>query len=131
SERKSSESRDYVNLMALRAVTEAGDVAVAGTLVGTRDGERLVRVYDFDVDMAPARFMAFFLYEDRPGVIGTVGTLLGNAGINIATMQVGRRRAGGAALMGMAVDSPIPAAVLADIERTVQAARTRSITLPT
>src|SRR5205823_12675792 len=77
SERKSSESRDYVNLMALRAITEAGDVAVAGTLVGTRYGERLVRVYDFDVDMAPARFMAFFLYEDRPGVVGIVGTLLG------------------------------------------------------
>jgi D-3-phosphoglycerate dehydrogenase len=130
SERKSSESRDYVNLMSLRAATEAGDVAVAGTLVGGRDGERLVRVYDFDVDMAPARHMAFFLYEDRPGVIGTVGTLLGNAGINIASMEVGRREMGGRALMGLTVDSPIPAEVLAEIERAIGAERARSIVVP-
>ena len=130
SERKSSESRDYVNLMALRAITEAGDVAVAGTLVGTRYGERLVRVYDFDVDMAPARFMAFFLYEDRPGVIGTVGTLLGNAGINIASMEVGRKEIGGLALMGLTVDSPIPPDVLAGIEREIGAERARSLIIP-
>src|SRR5438105_1925042 len=130
-ERRSSLTHDYVNLMTLRASTDDGEASVAGTVVAARDGERIVRVDEFDLDMVPARYMAFFLYEDRPGVIGAVGTLLGNAGINIATMQVGRRRAGGAALMGMAVDSPIPAAVLADIERTVQAARTRSITLPT
>ena len=130
SERKSSESRDYVNLMSLRAATEAGDVAVAGTLVGGRDGERLVRVYDFDVDMAPARYMAFFLYEDRPGVIGTVGTLLGNAGINIASMEVGRREVGGRALMGLTVDSPIPSEALAEIERAIGAERARSIVVP-
>jgi D-3-phosphoglycerate dehydrogenase len=130
SERKSVESRDYVNVMSLRAVTGHGDVTVAGTLVGTRDGERLVRVFDFDVDMAPARHMAFFLYEDRPGVIGTVGTLLGKAGINIASMEVGRKEAGGLALMGLAVDSPIPADVLASIEREIGAARARSFVLP-
>ena len=74
--------------------------------------------------------MAFFLYEDRPGVIGTVGTLLGEAGINIAAMEVGRRAAGGHAVMGMAVDSPIPAATLAEIERVVGAERARALLLP-
>jgi D-3-phosphoglycerate dehydrogenase / 2-oxoglutarate reductase len=130
SERKSSESRDYVNLMTLRSETDAGEVSVAGTLVGRRDGERLVRVYDFDIDMAPARHMAFFLYEDRPGVIGTVGSLLGAAGVNIASMEVGRRQAGGQALMGITVDSPIPAEVLARIEAEVRAERARTLVLP-
>lgn len=130
SERKSTASRDYVNLMTLRADTEGGEVAVAGTLVGKRDGERLVQVYGFDVDMAPARYMAFFLYEDRPGVIGMVGTLLGGAGINIASMEVGRKQAGGPALMALTVDSPIPATALAEIERTIGAERARSLVLP-
>src|SRR5206468_3875907 len=53
SERKSAASRDYVNLVTLRADTEAGEVTVAGTCVGARDGERLVRVHDFEMDMAP------------------------------------------------------------------------------
>ena len=62
---------------------------------GQADAERLTQVYGFDVDMAPAKYMAFFLYEDRPGVIGTVGTLLGDAGVNIASMEVGRKEQGG------------------------------------
>jgi D-3-phosphoglycerate dehydrogenase len=130
SERKSTASRDYVNLITLRAETEAGDVAVAGTLVGKRDGERLVQVYGFDLDIAPARHMAFFLYDDRPGVIGAVGTLLGTAGVNIASMEVGRREAGGPALMALTVDVPIPADVLAGIEREIGAERARSLLVP-
>lgn len=59
--------------------------------------------------------MAFFRYEDRPGIIGIVGTLLGRAGVNIANMQVGRRAQGGEALMGLAVDSPIPEDILDEI----------------
>ncbi|MBA3551989.1 MAG: phosphoglycerate dehydrogenase [Actinobacteria bacterium] len=126
SETRSNHSRDYVNLLTLRADTEAGEVALAGTLVG-RGLERLVRIFDFDIDMAPARHMAFFLYEDRPGVIGTVGSLLGEADINIASMEVGRKEAGGQALMGLTVDSPIPPAVLTKIEEAVGAERARSL----
>jgi D-3-phosphoglycerate dehydrogenase len=129
SERKSTVSRDYVNLVTLRADTEAGEVAVAGTLVGKRDAERLVMVFDFDVEMAPARYMAFFQYEDRPGVIGAVGTLLGGADINIASMEVSRREQGGLALMGLTVDSPIPDDILAEIVSRVGADRARSIVL--
>ena len=130
SERKSPLSQDYVNLMRLHADTEAGDVSVAGTVVGVRDGERLVEIHDFDVDMAPTRHMVFFLYEDRPGVVGTVGSLLGEAGVNIASMEVGRKQAGGLALMGLTLDSPIPQEVLAAIEQAVGTKRAHSLTLP-
>jgi D-3-phosphoglycerate dehydrogenase len=129
SEKRSMEAKDYVNLVLLRGDTEAGEVAVGGTLVGKRDAERLVRVYDFDVDMAPAEHLAFFLYEDKPGVIGTVGTLLGEAEINIASMEVGRREAGGMALMGLTVDSPIPPEILDRIVETVGMKSARSIVL--
>jgi D-3-phosphoglycerate dehydrogenase / 2-oxoglutarate reductase len=128
-ERRSSESQDYVNLVVLLAETENGEVAVGGTLIGPRHVERLVRVYDFDIDMAPADHMAFFRYEDRPGVIGTVGTILGEAGINIASMEVGRKEAGGLALMGLTVDSPIPADVLDAITSEVGMKSARSMSL--
>jgi D-3-phosphoglycerate dehydrogenase len=128
-ERRSSESQDYVNLIVLRAETETGEVAVGGTLIGPRHVERLVRVYDFDIDMAPADHMAFFRYEDRPGVIGSVGTILGDAGINIASMEVGRKEAGGLALMGLTVDSPIPANVLDAITSEVGMKSARSMSL--
>jgi D-3-phosphoglycerate dehydrogenase len=107
-ERRATESRDYVNLMSVTAGTDAGEVSVSGTVVGKQGGARIVRVYGFDLDIAPARFMAFFHYEDRPGVIGRVGTLLGEAGVNIASMEVGRMAAGGLALMVLTVDSAIP-----------------------
>jgi D-3-phosphoglycerate dehydrogenase / 2-oxoglutarate reductase len=129
-ETKSTVSRDYVNLLALRAETDEGEVAVAGTLVGKRDGERLVQVFDFDVDMAPARHMTFFMYEDRPGVIGKVGTMLGDAHINIAGAQVARKGAGGAALMAVTTDTHIPAEVLDRIAAEIGAERVRQITLP-
>jgi D-3-phosphoglycerate dehydrogenase / 2-oxoglutarate reductase len=129
SERRSPASEDYVNLVLLRADTEQGEVTVGGTLVGKRDAERLVRVYDFDVDMAPAEHMAFFLYEDRPGVIGRVGSILGEAGINVASMEVGRKEAGGLALMCLSVDSPIPAEVLGQVVEAVGMKSARSIVL--
>ncbi|HVM12641.1 MAG TPA: phosphoglycerate dehydrogenase [Actinomycetota bacterium] len=129
SESRSSVAQDYVNQIVLTAETDQGPLAVGGTLVGTRNAERLVRVYDFDIDMAPAEHMVFFLYEDRPGVIGTVGTILGEAGVNIAAMEVGRREAGGVALMGLTVDSPIPEEALERIVAAVGMKSARSIAL--
>ena len=56
--------------------------------------------------------MVFFVYPDRPGMIGKVGTLLGDANINIGLMQVGRKEAGGQALMAITVDSTVPQVML-------------------
>ncbi|MGH2730324.1 MAG: NAD(P)-dependent oxidoreductase, partial [Actinomycetota bacterium] len=111
-ESKSSQSLDYVNLVEVRAESRDETVSVGGVLVGKRDNERLVRLYGYDIDMAFAPIMAFFRYADRPGIVGVVGSLLGEAGINIANMQVARQAEGGEALMGLAVDSPIPEDVL-------------------
>ena len=61
----------------------------------------------------PTGILLFFRYADRPGVVGTVGTILGEAGVNIAAMQVARREAGGEALMTLTVDSPVGADLLA------------------
>ncbi len=114
-EAKSSLSLDYVNLIEVRAECEGETVSVAGVLVGKRDNEKLVRIYGYEVDMAFSPIIALFRYEDRPGIVGAVGSLLGGAGVNIANMQVARHTEGGEALMAMAVDSPIPQDVLDEI----------------
>jgi D-3-phosphoglycerate dehydrogenase len=105
-------------------------VSVGGTLVGKRNAERVMQVFDFDVEMAPAENMIFFIYADRPGVIGTVGTILGGHGVNIATMEVGRTGEGGEALMCLTVDAPVPQPVLLHIATEIGASRLRAITLP-
>jgi D-3-phosphoglycerate dehydrogenase len=80
-----------------------------------------MQVNDYDIEMAPARYMLFFAYEDRPGVIGRVGTILGEANINIATMDVGRSSSGGTALMGLTLDSPVPTEVTERIANEIGA----------
>lgn len=121
----STAAQDYVSLICLRG----GDITVAGTLVGPANRERLVHVWGFDVDMEPADHMVFFRYADRPGIVGIIGTQLGQAGVNIATMQVRRRQAGGEAIMAMAVDSHIPPEILPEITAAIGANDARAIDL--
>jgi D-3-phosphoglycerate dehydrogenase len=130
SEMRSTVSSDYVNLIHVRADTDDGPVSVAGTLVGKRNAERVMQVNGYDIEMAPARFMLFFTYEDRPGVIGRVGTILGQHDVNIATMDVGRPTRGGTALMGLTLDSPAPPEVIEEIRADVGAGPARFIVLP-
>lgn len=128
-ESKSPESLDYVNLIEVRVEAQGETVSIAGVLVGKRDTERLVRVYGYDLDMAFAPVMAFFRYDDRPGIVGIVGSLLGEAGVNIGNMQVARQSEGGEALMGLAVDSPIPQEVLDRIKERAALSDIRLIVL--
>jgi len=102
-----SETRDYVSLITVRAQTPEGPMEVSATLVGKKNEPRLVSLYKHDIDMIPTQYMAFFIYEDRPGMIGKVGTLLGLSDVNIASMQVGRTTVGGEALMGINIDTPV------------------------
>ncbi len=92
-------------MLILRAVTPHGPVEIGSALIGKKDEPRIVSLFGYDLDMAPAKNMAFFVYPDRPGMIGKVGTTLGNEGINIGSMQVGRNEQGGQALMAITVDA--------------------------
>jgi D-3-phosphoglycerate dehydrogenase len=108
SEAKRSASRDYTNLLAVRA----GDARVAGTTIGNDARQWLVSALGFDLEIELSSRMLLLRYDDQPGVIGRVGTLLGEAGVNIANMTVSRNREGGKALMALSVDSPAPAELL-------------------
>jgi D-3-phosphoglycerate dehydrogenase / 2-oxoglutarate reductase len=125
-----SESPDHRNLITIRGtLADGSQVSVSGTLVGIAQRERLVAINDFIVDLEPTDHLAFFTYTDRPGMVGTVGRILGDAGVNIAGMQVSRDALGGHALVALSVDSAIPAEALSDIEAAIDALSLRGVDL--
>ncbi len=124
------ESPDHRNLITLRGtLADGSQVSVSGTLIGISQRERLVEVDGYDVDIEPSEHLAFLRYEDRPGMVGTVGGILGEAQVNIAGMQVARDAKGGHALVALSVDSAIPAAVLEEISVAMDAASVRAVDL--
>jgi D-3-phosphoglycerate dehydrogenase len=124
------ESPDHRNLITLRGtLADGSQVSVSGTLVGIAQRERLVEVDGYDVDIEPTEHLAFLRYEDRPGMVGTVGGILGEAQVNIAGMQVARDTKGGHALVALSVDSVVPPAVLEEIGRAIDAVSVRAVDL--
>ena len=87
---------------------------MAGTLLNGY-GPRIVQIDQFPVDVAPEGNLILISHNDKPGIIGSVGTLLGNNDVNIATMQVGRELVGGAAIMVLTVDKGVSKEVVAKL----------------
>ena len=104
-------SADFVNLMTLRG----GDRSLSGTLVGRRGAQRIVMIDEHSFDVPPADHMLMIKNDDRPGVIGIVGTLLGNAGVNIADMDVGAAADARTAIMLIAPTGEVADEVLAQL----------------
>jgi D-3-phosphoglycerate dehydrogenase / 2-oxoglutarate reductase len=100
-------SRDFTNLIRV-AVSNSEELRIAGTTIGRDHRRWLVSALGFELEMELAPLLAFFRYDDIPGVIGRVGTLFGEAKVNIANMAVSRTRRGGKALMALSLDSPAP-----------------------
>jgi len=124
-----SESADYTSLVVLRLAGEGGENVVSGTLVGPRMQPRLVEAMGFDFDVVPERHMLFVRNEDQPGMIGKVGSILGDHGINIGNMAVGRGEPGSRAAMAVTVDEPVPEEVLKTFLKTPGFNGVRSVTL--
>jgi D-3-phosphoglycerate dehydrogenase len=103
-----SSTVDWINLVSI----SGGDHQIAGTLVGLRAEPRIVQIDGHTLDMPPAESLLVVRNDDRPGVIGRVATLLGDAGVNIADMEVGRSGQEGSALMVIATSAPAPAEVV-------------------
>ena len=101
-------SRDFTNLVRVEVRSNGDHVRVAGTTIGNDNRHWLVSALGFELEMELAPLMVFFRYDDVPGVIGRVGTLFGEAGVNIANMAVSRTNRGGKALMALSVDTEPP-----------------------
>jgi D-3-phosphoglycerate dehydrogenase len=112
-EQRRRTSRDFTNLIAV----SAGEHRVAGTTIGRR--QWLVSALGFEVEIELAPRMVLLRYDDVPGVIGRVGTLLGQSGVNIANMAVSRNREAGKALMVLSLDAAAPPEVVAALREGV------------
>ena len=107
-EEKRRSSRDFANLVRVLVRSNGAELEVAGTVTGLGHRQRLVGALGYEIEIELAPLMVFFGYDDRPGVIGRVGTLFGDAGVNIAQMAVSRTNQGGKALMALSIDTPVP-----------------------
>lgn len=100
-------AHNFVNLITIRG----GAHSLAGTLMGLDGEARLVMVDDHRVDVPPANHMLVVRNDDRPGMIGLVGTIVGEAGLNIADMDVGQAPSGESAMMVLSIADAVPAEV--------------------
>lgn len=107
-----------------------GSLRTIGGHLGPLGQPRITDIDGLPLDIAPAAHMLLDFHDDRPGIIGRVGTILGEHGINIAAMHVGRRRAGDNAVMVLSVDDAVPDAVLEELRRVPAVRQLRSVSLP-
>lgn len=112
---KQPKTKVYTNLLTVAVTAAQGRHTVSGTLYNG-SGPRIVEVDNYLIDAQPDGAMIFTRHEDRPGMIGRIGMILGEADINIASMQVGRRETGGEAVMLLTVDKPVPESVIAQVQ---------------
>ncbi len=113
-EQKSLHSTDYANSVRLVVNTADSEHEAAGTVFEGRE-QRIVEIDGFNVDLKPEGTLLVMFYPDRPGMVGRFGTILGDAGINIAGMDVGRKEKRGRACVALSVDDPVPPEVLEQI----------------
>jgi D-3-phosphoglycerate dehydrogenase len=96
-------SHDFVNRLAFNGEGRS----MAATLIGLRDEARIVEIDGHSIDVPPSDHMLIIRNDDRPGVIGEVGTILGNAGLNVNNMAVGRDKAKKTAIMVIDIGLPV------------------------
>jgi len=116
SEVQTDREGDYQTLIRLTVVTDKQTRSVAGTLFGG-DRPRVVDVKGVPMEAELGSHMLYVTNEDQPGLIGGLGTVLGDAGLNIATFQLGRNKPGGDAIALVEVDQAVPADVLVKVTK--------------
>jgi D-3-phosphoglycerate dehydrogenase len=113
-ESRSSRPGDFLNSVLVRVVRATGETLVEGAVFGNKT-VRLVRINDFYLEAVPEGYILMLHNRDVPGVVGAVGTLLGQRNINIAGLELGRERVGGMAVSLVHVDGLIPSEVLTEL----------------
>ena len=127
-ERKSTQGGAFSNLVTLTLDGASGTRVVSGTLF--EGSPRIVGLRDYAMDFMPEPHMLLLSYQDRPGMIGKIGTVLGSHDINIACMNLGRREKKGEAMVILSVDSPVPAPVVEELRLATEATFIQALHLP-
>jgi D-3-phosphoglycerate dehydrogenase / 2-oxoglutarate reductase len=113
-ETRDASAKDYSGSICLSAKGPMETRTVTGALLG-EDELRITNIDDFPINVVPTRHMLLTVHRDMPGIIGKIGSLLGNFNVNIASMQVGRKMVRGNAVMVVSLDDPLPEGLLSEI----------------
>jgi D-3-phosphoglycerate dehydrogenase len=113
-EGKRCDAKGYKSLIKVEMKSDHSDTSVEGIF---SQKPKIVMINGYKVDVEPEGTMLISKYKDKPGIIGTIGTKIGEHGINIAKMQVGRKKLGGEAVMVLKVDQQVPEFVILEIKK--------------
>jgi D-3-phosphoglycerate dehydrogenase len=127
-ESKALAAQDFITLVEVVVRNEKNESRVAGTIFG-RGEQRIVIIDSYRLDAVPEGQMLVLQNDDQPGVVGRVGTFLGDHKINIAQLYLSRNRAGGTALAVYQVDSALDAATLAELAKAPHVLSVKQISL--
>ena len=117
----------YTNLITVTTQAGTGRKTIAGTVF---DGvPRIVRLRDLHIEFIPEGHILVLAYEDRPGMVGRIGSILGRHNVNIASMHVGRRTRRGRAIVVLLLDEDVPPEVMEEVSKSVEADFARVIRL--
>lgn len=112
---QSEEVVDYANKIIVEVISDDSKHVISGTVF--QNGEaHIVQIDDFELDIRPDGHLLLVPHKDQPKVVGPVGMILGEAGVNIAGLQLGRKELGGDSLMVLNIDNPVPDSVLKELE---------------
>lgn len=127
-ENKSQDVSGYSSLIKVTVTTDQAAHTLTGTVI-EKDEARIIDVEGYRFDFAPTGKLLIIDHTDQPGVIGEVGNILGQSGINIATMQVGRKKQGGNAVMVLTIDTAVSSEVIEKLEKAKTVTKARAISL--
>lgn len=128
-ENKSTQANAFSNIITMVAESGGKKRTISGALF---DGApRIVRLRDYQMDFAPEEHMLLLHYADRPGMIGRIGTIMGQHEINIAAMNLGRSEKKGEAMVILSLDSAIPVPVMNEIQAATEATFVRALHMST
>lgn len=121
-------SESYRNVITLSgALTDGTRISVSGTLTGPKQIEKIVEIGGYEIEVPIPNHLIVFSYEDRPGIVAKYGALLGDAGINIAGLQIARDEKRGTALSVLSVDSQVSEELATELQQQLQAETVRLI----
>ena len=121
--------QEFNEYLHVQAFSDGKKTSAGGTLFGARSEPRIVRVHSRPVEIVPQGVLFFMTNKDRPGIVGHIGTLMGKHKVNIASMSLSRKAAGGEALTVLNLDSIPPQELLDELARDKDISNVKVVTL--
>ncbi|WP_024356234.1 phosphoglycerate dehydrogenase [Leucobacter chironomi] len=125
-----AESESYRNVITIRgSLTDGTQMSVSGTLTGPKQIEKIVGINGYDLELPLSDHLIVFSYVDRPGIVATYGGILGEAGVNIAGLQIARDEKKGTALSVLSVDAPVEESLIGALRGAIGAETLSTISI--